>query len=108
MSLIITIEKYIMNCNLYLKVLKCDEYVNKMKIVMVTANISKDRKAIIARFLNSLNKDIINVIELQHYLEIEDTVHMCKKMKTKLKKYIYMREITGMLLLLSLLQLILR
>jgi hypothetical protein len=79
-----------------------------MKIVMVTANISKDRKAIIARFLNSLNKNIINVIELQHYLEIEDTVHMCKKMKTKLKKYIYMREITGMLLLLSLLQLILR
>ena len=67
-----------MNCNIYLKVLKCDEYFNKMKIVMVTANISKDREAIIARFLNSLNKDIINVIELQHYLEIKDIVHMCK------------------------------
>ena len=29
-----------------------------------------------ARFLNGLNQDIANVVELQHYVELEDMVHM--------------------------------
>jgi len=29
-----------------------------------------------ARFLNGLNKEIANVVELQHYIELEDMVHM--------------------------------
>jgi len=29
-----------------------------------------------ARFLNGLNRDITNVVDLQHYVELEDMVHM--------------------------------
>jgi hypothetical protein len=47
-----------------------------MKVVMIKANISEDGKAIITRFLNRLNKDIANVMELQQYIEIHDMVHM--------------------------------
>ena len=36
----------------------------KMKIAMIRANMVEDRKNIIVMFLNELNRDIINVIEL--------------------------------------------
>jgi hypothetical protein len=34
-----------------------------------------------ARFLNELNWDITNVVELQHYMELEDMVHMAMKVE---------------------------
>lgn len=37
-----------------------------MKTTMNRANMVEDRKNIIVMFLNELNRDIINVIELQH------------------------------------------
>ena len=39
-----------------------------------------------ARFLNVLNRDITNVVELQHYVELEDVVHMATKVERKLRK----------------------
>jgi hypothetical protein len=50
-----------------------------MEVVMIKTNISADEKAIITRFLNGLNKDIANVMELQHYMEIQDMVHLIVK-----------------------------
>lgn len=32
-----------------------------------------------ARFLNGLNRDIANVVELQHYAELEDMLHVAIK-----------------------------
>ena len=34
-----------------------------------------------ARFLNGQNRDIANVVELQHYVELEDMVHMAMKVE---------------------------
>jgi hypothetical protein len=56
-----------------------DEYFKEMKITMIRVNVSEKRKATMARFLNGLNDDIANVVELQHYLEMEDMVHMAIK-----------------------------
>jgi hypothetical protein len=56
-----------------------DEYFKEMKITMIRVNVSEERKATMARFLNGLNNDIANVVELQHYLEMEDMVHMTIK-----------------------------
>ncbi|KAL9371970.1 hypothetical protein Peur_037110 [Populus x canadensis] len=50
-----------------------------MEISMIRANVIEDREAIMARFLNGLNRDITNVVELQHYVELEDMVHMATK-----------------------------
>jgi hypothetical protein len=39
-----------------------------------------------ARFLNGLNKDIANVVELQYYMRIEDMIHMAVKIEKRLKR----------------------
>jgi len=51
-----------------------DEYHKEMEIAMIRANVVKDREATMARFLNGLNRDTANVVELQHYVELEDMV----------------------------------
>lgn len=40
-----------------------------------------------ARFLNALNRDIMNIVKLQYYIELKDMVYMTTKMKRQLKKY---------------------
>jgi len=39
-----------------------------------------------ARFLNGLNRDIANVVELQHCVELEDMVHMETKVERQIKR----------------------
>jgi hypothetical protein len=53
---------------------------------MIRANVVEDREAIMARFLNGLNQDIANVVKLQHYVELEDMVHMTMKVERQLKR----------------------
>ncbi|KAI9200539.1 hypothetical protein LWI28_009580 [Acer negundo] len=44
---------------------KCvEDYYKEMEIAMIRADIKEDRKATVARFLNGLNQDIANVVEL--------------------------------------------
>jgi len=63
-----------------------DEYHKKIEIAMIRANVVEDREATMARFLNGLNLDIANVVELQHYVELEDMVHMAMKAERQLRK----------------------
>jgi len=79
--------------NLYLKLQglnqgykTVDEYHKEMEIAMIRANVVEDREATMARFLNGLNRDIANVVELQHYMELEDMVHMATKVERQLRK----------------------
>ena len=39
-----------------------------------------------ARFLVRLNREIANLVELQHYVELEDMVHMAIKIEKHLKR----------------------
>ena len=39
-----------------------------------------------ARFLGSLNQEIQNVVELQHYVELEDMVHIAIKIENQVKR----------------------
>ena len=39
-----------------------------------------------ARFLNGLNQEIANVVELQHYVEIEEMVQKVIKIEQQLKR----------------------
>ena len=63
-----------------------DDYHKEMEIAKIRANVEEDREATMARFLNGLNQDIANVVELQHYVELEDMVHMAIKVKRQLKR----------------------
>ncbi|KAF7821687.1 Transposon Ty3-I Gag-Pol polyprotein [Senna tora] len=37
------------------------------------ANVQEDREATMARFLNGLNNDIADIVDLHHYVELEDS-----------------------------------
>ena len=52
----------------------------------IRANVEEDREATMARFLNELNQDIANVVQLQHCVELEDMVHVAIKVEQQLKR----------------------
>ncbi|GKV11594.1 hypothetical protein SLEP1_g22838 [Rubroshorea leprosula] len=62
------------------------DYHKEMEIAMVRANVEEDREATMARFLYGLNRDIVNVVQLQHCVELEDMVHMVMKVEQQLKR----------------------
>ena len=63
-----------------------DDYHKEMEIVIIRASVEEDREATMTRFLNGLNRDIANVVELQHYVELEDMVNMAIKVERQLKR----------------------
>ena len=63
-----------------------EDYHKEMEVTMIRANVEEDREATMARFLQGLNRDIANVVELQHYVELEDMVHMAMKVERQLKR----------------------
>jgi hypothetical protein len=66
---------------------KCvEDYYKEMEIAMIRADVEEDREATMARFLNGLHRDIANVVELQHYVELTDMVHMAIKVEQQLKR----------------------
>ena len=52
---------------------------------MIRANVEEDRDATMARFLVGLNREIANLVELHHYVELEDMVHLTIKIENQLK-----------------------
>ena len=52
-----------------------------MEIAIIRANVKEDHEATMARFLNGLNHDIAKIIELKHYVEMEDLLHMMIKVQ---------------------------
>ena len=63
-----------------------EEYYKEMEVAMARVNIEEDREATMARFLAGLNREIQNLVELQHYVELEDMVHMAIKIENQLKR----------------------
>ncbi|KAL4360777.1 hypothetical protein GQ457_04G019840 [Hibiscus cannabinus] len=63
-----------------------EDYYKEMEVAMIRANIDEDREATMARFLAGLDPNIASIVELQHYVEIEDMVHMAMKVERKLKE----------------------
>ena len=46
---------------------------------MIRAKVEEDREAIMARFLHGLNREIVDVVEMQLYVELTDMVHQAIK-----------------------------
>jgi hypothetical protein len=63
-----------------------DKFFKEMKVAMIKANIFEDKEAKMVGFFNGLNKDIANVMDLQHYIKIEDMVHMAVKVDKQLRR----------------------
>ena len=56
-----------------------------MEMAMIRANLEEDKEATMARFLSGLNREVANLIELHHYVDLEDMVHMAIKVEKQLK-----------------------
>ena len=63
-----------------------DEYYKETEMAMIRANMEDNREAKMARFLNGLNREIANTIEIHHYVELEDLVHMAIKVERQLNR----------------------
>ena len=63
-----------------------EDYYKEMEVAMIRADVEEDREATMARFLASLNRDIANIVELHHYVEVIDMVHMAIKVEKQLKR----------------------
>ncbi|XP_016734010.2 uncharacterized protein [Gossypium hirsutum] len=63
-----------------------EDYYKEMEIAMIRTDVQEDREATMARFLAGLNREIANIVELQHYVEIVDMVHMAIKVEKQIKK----------------------
>ena len=63
---------------------------------MIRANIEEDREATMARFLHGLNREIADVVEMQHYVELTDMVHQAIKVEQQLKRRNMARRGIGM------------
>ncbi|XP_062103839.1 uncharacterized protein LOC133814954 [Humulus lupulus] len=62
-----------------------DEYYKEMEVAMIRANVEEDREATMARFLHGLNREIADIVELQHYVELTNMVHQAIKVEEQLK-----------------------
>ncbi|XP_019240067.1 PREDICTED: uncharacterized protein LOC109220062 [Nicotiana attenuata] len=58
-----------------------DEYFKAMDMAMIQANYMEEEEATMARFLNGLNKEIADVVELQQYVTIDELVDLSIKVE---------------------------
>jgi hypothetical protein len=63
-----------------------EEYQKELEVPMIRANVNEDEEVTMTRFLNGLNTDIANVVELQSYVELEELVHLAIKFEGQLKR----------------------
>ena len=52
-----------------------EDYYKKMEIAMIRVNVEEDRETTMVRFIGGVKKEITYVVELQHYVEMEDLLH---------------------------------
>ncbi|XP_058003982.1 uncharacterized protein LOC131180648, partial [Hevea brasiliensis] len=63
-----------------------EEYYKAMEIALIRADVEEDREATMVRFLNGLNPEIANIVELQPCVEVEDMLQMALKVEKQLKR----------------------
>ena len=63
-----------------------EEYQKELEVAMIRANVNEDDEVTMSRFLNGLNRDITNVVELQSYVDLEELVHLAIKVEGQLKR----------------------
>ena len=56
-----------------------EDYAKETKIVMMQANMIEECEATMASIFDGLNQKIANVIELQHYVELDDIIKKAVK-----------------------------
>ncbi|XP_040869840.1 uncharacterized protein [Glycine max] len=66
--------------------LTVEEYYKEMEMALLRANIKEDSEDTMARFLNGLNPEIRDVIELQEYVVLDDLLHRALRVEQQIKR----------------------
>jgi len=53
---------------------------------LIRAQIEESQKATMAKFLDGLNREIQDILELHHYASLEDLIHQAIKVEQQLKR----------------------
>ena len=56
-----------------------NEYYKEMEVTKIRVSMEEDGETTMARFLHGLNRDISDIVELHHYVAIEDLFHQAIK-----------------------------
>ncbi|XP_068491941.1 uncharacterized protein [Phaseolus vulgaris] len=69
-----------------------EEYFKEMEVTMIRAGKNEENEANMARFLNGLNHDIRDVVELQEYVDMKELLHKANQVEQQLKRKGIMRS----------------
>jgi len=58
-----------------------EEYHRDMEMALIRADLHEYEDALIVRFLNRLNHDIRDIVELHNYLDLQELVHQTIRVK---------------------------
>lgn len=61
-----------------------EEYHKEMEVAFIRANV-EDREATMTQLSCGLNQEIAKIVELQHYVKLEDMMRMKMKVERQLK-----------------------
>ena len=56
-----------------------EEYYMEMETLLMKVDLKEEDEVIMARFLNGLNRDIADKVELQHYMDLDEMYQMALK-----------------------------
>jgi hypothetical protein len=62
------------------------EYQKDLEVAMIRGNVVEEEEVIMSMFLNGLNRDITNVVELQPYMDLNELMHLTIKMEKQIKR----------------------
>lgn len=62
-----------------------EEYNKEIEVTIIRIGVYKNHNVTMARFLGNMNRDIANIVELQHYINLEDMVHIATEIERQLK-----------------------
>ena len=62
-----------------------EDYYKEMEVAMIKAIVEENHEAIMARFIGGMKKEITDVVELQHYVKMEDLLHKSIQVERQLK-----------------------
>ena len=63
-----------------------EDYYKEMEMAIMKTDLCEDGKATMARFLHGLRSEIIEVVELQHYLDMNEMLEKAVTVEQRLKR----------------------
>ncbi|KAK7338257.1 hypothetical protein VNO77_18861 [Canavalia gladiata] len=62
-----------------------EDYYKEMETAMIRANVEEDREITMIRFIRGLKREIADVVEQQHYMEMDELLHKAIQVERQLK-----------------------